>query len=127
MHTVVLSDWPTAHQTLRRLADWVKARTLSGRPVTLTVADERRTLAQNDLIQPVVREICQIIGRTDHDTVRALMMEQWRYETKRPQVCERSLDGLRMVDVSNRTSRLDKADASEFIDWLNAWKSNNEQ
>ena len=24
-------------------------------------------------------------------------------------------------------SRLDKADASEFIDWLNAWKAHNEQ
>jgi len=27
------------------------------------------------------------------------------------------------VDVSNRTSKLDKADGSEFLEWLLAWEA----
>jgi arylamine N-acetyltransferase len=123
MHTTTLTDWPTASVTLRRLSDWVKARTLAGRPVTLTVADAPRTLPQNAHIHPVVRRICAALGRTDEDVVRALLVEQWRHETRRPRQYVPSLDGARMVDVSNRTSAMDKHECSEFLDWLLAFEA----
>ena len=126
MYSITLNSWPEAHQTLTKAAAWIKSRTMAGRPVVLSVGEQKRTLAQNELIQPLVREICALLGRTDHDTVRALLCEQWRHETRRPQQFQPSLDGLRMVDVSNRTSRLDKSDASEFLDWLQAWIAQHE-
>lgn len=122
-HTVTLTDWPTAQSTLRKLADWIKARTLAGRAVVLSVADERRSKPQNDHIHPVVRRICAAIGRTDVDYVRALLVEQWRHETRRPRQYQVSLDGLRMVDMSFSTAAMDKSDCSDFLDWLIAFEA----
>lgn len=87
----------------------------------VTVKPAKRTLAQNDHIHPLVRAIAKQAGRKDEDQVRLLLVEQWRVETGRPPKFTRSLDGARMVDVSNSTKELDKPDAAEFIDWLYAW------
>lgn len=88
---------------------------------TATFAPPKRTPPQNDHIHPLVRAIAKVAGRTDEDQLRALLVEQWRADTGRPQVHVSSLDGLRLVDVSNSTKALPKESAREFIDWLYAF------
>jgi hypothetical protein len=87
----------------------------------------KRSLAQNDLIQPIIREIANSAGRpTDREslrTLRYLLLEAWRNETHRQPIFVRSLDGMRMVNVESGTSELDKVECSEFIEWLYAWRA----
>lgn len=125
-HTTTLFNAQQGHEVIDSLWRWLKPRLLEGRRVTLSVAEEQRTLSQNDKLQKVVRDIGKAANYPDHDRLRMLLCEQWRHETKRPAQYAPSLDGLRMVDVSNRTSKKDRADISEFIDWLEAWKAAHE-
>lgn len=94
------------------------------------VEPPKRTLEQNSAIHPIVREIATAAGRqTDEESLRVLrylLLEAWRNETRRPPLFERSLDGMRLVDVSRGTSELDKPDCSEFIEFLQAWKAMHE-
>ena len=129
MHVTTLHNAQQAHQVLERLWAWAKPRLIAGQRLRLTIAEEKRTLPQNNLIHPTVKAIAKAAGRpTDEDSLkrlRLLMLEQWRTETRRAPEWERSLDGLRMVNVSGGTSDLDKPDCSEFIDWLHAWAAQN--
>mgnify|MGYP003438957075 FL=1 len=97
----------------------------------VTVGPPKRTPAQNDHIHPLIREIANDAGRpTDEESLRVLrylLLEAWRNETRRPPMFERSLDGMRLVDVSRGTSELDRPDCSEFLEWLQAWKVMHEQ
>ena len=93
----------------------------------LSLMKEQRTSPQNRHIHPLVAEIATKAGRpTDKDSLdvlRWLLVEAWRHETGKPERWERSLDGKRVVNVSNRTSKMDRADGSEFLDWLIAFEA----
>jgi len=82
----------------------------------------KRTLDQNALIHPVIGKLAQTLVRpTDVESLRQLrylLLEQWRHETGRPPMFQRSFDGQRWVSVDKGTSDLDKPDCSEFIEWL---------
>ena len=88
----------------------------------VTVKPPGRTLEQNSMIHPVVEVIAKALGRpTDKESLRRLrylLLEQWRNETERKPIFERSFDGLRWVSVDSGTSDLDKPDCSEFIEFL---------
>jgi hypothetical protein len=129
MYQTILYNEAQARTTLRSLWEWVRPRVEDGKRLRLSIEEERRTLPQNNLIHPTVRDLAREAGRsTDEDALRKLrymLLEQWRFETKRAPLFERSLDGMRWVDVSEGTSDLDKPDCTEFIEWLHAWKATN--
>ena len=80
----------------------------------VTVSHPTRTLDQNSLIHPVIEVIAKALGRsTDVESLRQLrylLLEQWRHETGRPPMFQRSYDGQRWVCVDKGTSDLDKPD-----------------
>lgn len=125
MHSVTLHNAQQGHAVLEKLWAWAKPRLLQGKRLRLSVSEEKRSLPQNALIHPTIKRIAKTAGRPlDEESLRVLrylMLEQWRADTRRAPDYERSLDGLRMVNVSRGTSDLDKPDCSEFIDWLHAW------
>ena len=91
----------------------------------VTIKPPTRTVTQNSHIHPVVKDIALAAKRpTDKEslqTLRYLLLEQWRSETGRNPVFERSLDGMRWVQVTKGTSELDKPECSEFIEWMTAF------
>lgn len=121
-HTATFTDWPSAHAWLQRLAAWAKGNTLQGQAVTIIAKQARRTVPQNNHLQPIVAKIAKAVGRSaDEESLRVLrrlLVEQWESETGRPPQVVRSWDGLRWVGVSRGTSDLDKPECAEFIDWL---------
>ena len=86
------------------------------------VEPPKRTMDQNSLIHPVIGNLARTLVRpTDTESLRQLrylLLEQWRHETGRPPMFQRSFDGQRWVSVDKGTSDLDKPDCSEFIEWL---------
>lgn len=118
---ITLINPAQAHEAIKILwLNAIKPRVTQGHRLTLKVAEEKRTLPQNEAIQGIVRAIGNKLGRQDHDKLRCLLLEQFNHETGRPPQHEPSWDGQRMVDVSLRTSALEKAEGSEFIEWLKA-------
>jgi NinB protein len=124
-HLCVLHNAQQGHEAILRTWELVKPWLVSGHKLELRISPPKRTLAQNELVHPIVGHIARAAGRaTDDESLRVLrwlLVEQWRSETGRPPLFEKSLDGLRLVNVTGGTSELDKPDCSEFIDWLYAW------
>lgn len=122
MHTVTISTSSQATEILGKAAAWIRRRVESGKRVRLTLADEKRTLPQNAHLHPTIRKLARQLDRpTDDESLcklRYLLLEQWRHETGRNPLFERSMDGLRWVNVQLGTSDLDRGDCSEFLDWL---------
>lgn len=90
----------------------------------VTLEPKKRTIPQNSHIHPVIDRIADAMKWAKDDEslrkLRWLLLEQWRHETGRNPMFDRSIDGMRWVSVEQGTSDLDKPDCSEFIDWLNA-------
>ena len=109
-----------SHAEARRRAMAAVADAPEGYAVT--VQPPRRTLDQNSLIHPAIATLAKALGRpTDVESLRQLrylLLEQWRHETGRPPMFQRSYDGMRWVCVDKGTSDLDKPDCSEFIEFL---------
>lgn len=129
MHTITLFSTAQGHATIARLWEWAKPRLADGKRLRLSIGEEKRSLPQNALIHPTVKAIAKASDRpTDPESLRRLrylLLEAWRFETGRTPMFERSLDGMRWVNVDSGTSDLDKPDCSEFIDWLTAWAATN--
>jgi hypothetical protein len=115
--------WQLLSSVFEQIKPWLHA----GHKLEVRITPERRTGPQNDKVHPVVREIAKAAGRPLDEaslkTLRYLLLEKWRYDTGRRPMFERSLDGMRMVNVDGGTSDLDKPDCSEFIEFLEAWKA----
>ena len=109
-----------AHPEARRRAAQAVAEAQEGYRVV--VEPPKRTLDQNSLIHPVIGVLAGHLGRpVDVESLRQLrylLLEQWRHETDRRPLFQRSYDGQRWVSVDKGTSDLDKPDCSEFIEWL---------
>jgi hypothetical protein len=119
-HSTVLHNAQQGHETIERLWMWAKPRLIAGRKLVLSVGEQKRSKPQNDHIHPLVRAIGKAMQYPNEDRLRLLLVEQWRAETGRGKQFVPSIDGARMIDVSNSTKELDKPDAAEFIDWLHA-------
>jgi hypothetical protein len=126
MHRITLVG-PESLEHVDKMRSWLRPRLQAGERFTLSIEAERRSVPQNSLIHPLIREIATDSDRPrDEESLRVLrylLLEQWRSETRRQPMFERSLDGMRLVDVSRGTSELDKPDCSEFIEWLYAWRA----
>lgn len=126
-HSTILYSPKQGHDVITSLWAWLKPRLIDGKRVTLTVAEDQRSVPQNALIHPVIRRIAKVAGKpTDEaslQTLRYLLLEQWRHETERRPMFERSIDGQRWVNVDGGTSDLDKPDCTEFIEWLLAFEA----
>jgi hypothetical protein len=109
-----------SHADARRGVQEFAAKAPDGWRVTFEPS--KRTLDQNSLIHPTVTTIAKALKRpTDIESLRQLrylLLEQWRFETSRRPIYERSFDGMRWVCVDKGTSDLDKPDCSEFIEFL---------
>jgi hypothetical protein len=126
MHRITLTG-PESLEHVDKMRSWLRPRLQAGERFTLSIEAEKRSVPQNSLIHPLIREIATDSDRPrDEESLRVLrylLLEQWRSETRRQPMFERSLDGMRLVDVSRGTSELDKPDCSEFIEWLYAWRT----
>ena len=123
MHTVTIATTSQAAEIIEKAAAWIRRRVESGKRVRLTLADEKRTLSQNDHVQKIARIIAAQIGRDvsddeDFRVFRRLLVAAWIKDTNKKRKYAISLDGEDMIDVTPGSSELDKPDCSEFLVWL---------
>ena len=107
------------------LADRILRAPLA-RPVRVT-ADfaDKRTIPQNDHIHPVVRGIAahMVANAPDGSPMLQWREEDWRHillATYRGQEVVQNpfADGVVVINRLNGSSKLSKAEAADFLDWL---------
>lgn len=111
---------------------WPKIKTAlqSGKKLSLIIKPEKKSREQEEkyhaMIGDIAKQAQHIGSKWSLDDFKRLLIDQWASETDRKlgQLVQ-SLDGERIVQLGMQSRRFSKEDASEFIEWLEAWGATN--
>lgn len=124
-HTITLHNPQHAHEVWSRAWQWVKARTLQGRPVVLTLAEEKRSSEQNRKLHACLTDIakqCEWAGRKWNTEVwKRLLTGAWCRAKGEQALMLPALDGAGVEVIYQRTSKLSVSETSDLIDYVQAW------
>lgn len=126
-HTTTLRSSEDAKAKLRRLLPWLVERLEAGRQFVLTVEEERRTLSQNDKLHALLTEISKEIEwagkKRDVDCWKRLLVAAWLRSRNENVELLPALDGMGVDIIFRKTSKMNKAELSELIDYVEAWRA----
>ena len=120
-----------AHQVFTEVWTKAKAALTAGHKLTMTIEREKRSNDQNEMFHSI---ICQIAKQAKHlgatwtaEDWKRLLVYQWAKETNRDKLQRvvPALDGGGIVQLGLQTRNFNKADASEFTEFLLAWSAQN--
>lgn len=128
---IIIGDHQVFGDRMRSAIDLVN-RGLKAGPVVVTLGRPKRSGAQNRHFHALIGEIAQQVevgGRKySQDVWKALLVDQFSQEMEsagtplsKPGRTVPSLDGRRAVTVRPSTTDLKKAEAAQFITFLNAF------
>ena len=127
MEKITLKLWsPTqAAKDLPGVWAWIKAMTVAGHRLVLTVAPETRSQAQNRLLHACLSEISKQVewagAKRDVDTWKRLLTAAWLRARGEPIEMLPAVDGHGVDIVFRRTSQLTKAECAELSEFVMAW------
>lgn len=116
--------------TMQSLWPKIKSALQAGKKLSLEIKPEKKSRDQEDKYHAMIGEIAkqaQHVGsKWSSDDFKRLLIDQWASETNRKLGrLVQSLDGDRIVQLGMQSRKFSKEDASEFIDWLEAWGATN--
>jgi len=116
--------------TIQSLWPKIKSALQAGKKLSLEIKPEKKSREQEEKYHAMIGEIAkqaQHVGsRWSSDDFKRLLIDQWASETNRKLGrLVQSLDGDRIVQLGMQSRKFSKEDASEFIDWLEAWGATN--
>ena len=123
-YSITLTHCPQSDAFFRKAARTVKGRLLQGRPVVVTLEEEKRSTGQNRLMWAILDAFSSQKSWTVNGTSCSLDRDDWKdlltcaFSKEAGRIAP-GLDGG-VVMLGARTSKWDKARMSEFIDWLQA-------
>ena len=118
------------HQELLRGWDWCKSMLMAGHRLVIELRTESKSREQEKMYHAQIGEIAkqaQHLGATwDAESWKRLLLNKFAKDTNRPQgKIIPNLDGNGVVEVNIQSRKFTTADASEFVEWLYAWGSDN--
>jgi hypothetical protein len=126
---VVLHSAQQAHAAITALYQTLKPHLLSGHKFELQVRPEKRNSEQNALLHAELTELARAVpwaGKLrDVDTWKRLMTAAWLRARGESIEILPAIDGHGVDVVFRRTSTLTRAECSELIEYLIAWKAQN--
>jgi len=107
---------------------WPKMKTAleSGKTLVMTVEEENRSHDQNAKFHAIIADItkqAQHFGaKWDAESWKRFLIDQFATETGlHASKIAPSLDGHRLVQLGLQSRKFTKDQASQFVDWLQAW------
>lgn len=126
-HTITLHNPQHAREIWDQAWDWVKRRTLHGRPVILTLAEPKRGLSQNAKLHAALQDIaqqCEWGGRKWNAEVwKRLLTGAWSRAKGEQALMLPALDGAGVEVIYHRTSKMTVGEMSDLIEYVLAWGS----
>lgn len=125
MSVIRLFNAQQANGALRTLWTELKPLLLAGHRYLLTVAEETRSGAQNNLLHALLGQIAERIEwagkRRDPETWKRLLTAAWLRARGESVEVLPAIDGHGIDVVFRRTSKLTRAECTELIDFIDAW------
>jgi len=107
---------------------WAKMKTAleSGKTLVLNIQEETRTHDQNAKFHAIIADIAKQAehygAKWDVESWKRFLIDQFASETGlRASKVAPSLDGYRIVQLGLQSRAFTKDQASQFVDWLEAW------
>lgn len=123
----VLRDPQQAHAVLSRIWPEVKARTLAGHVLELSITPERRSSEANAKFHAELAEIADTVEwagkKRDIECWKRLLIAAWLRARGEGVELLPALDGHGVDVVFRRSSTLTRAEMAELIEFVLAWKS----
>lgn len=118
-HTITLHNPQHAHEVWSRAWQWVKARTLQGRPVVLTLAEEKRSSEQNRAMWAALSDVSRQVEWYG----QRLSPEDWKHVMSASLYKQRTVPGIDggFVVLGQSTSKMTKAQFSELLELIHAF------
>lgn len=120
-HSIVLTNAQQAHQTLASLWAWAKPKLMQGRRLTLSVAEEKRSNRQNNLLWGRLTDLSrQVVWHG-----QKLAPEDWKHVMSASLKKQRVVPGVDggFVVLGTSTSRMTVAEMTEMLDLIEAFGS----
>ena len=108
----------------------VKEALASGKQLTLEIKNASRSCPQNSKYHAMIEEIAQqashLGAKWDAEDWKRLLLNEFAKQTNLPQGrIVPSLDGSGIVQLGLQSRKLTKEQASEFVEFLYAWATQN--
>ena len=118
-HSITIASPQHGQEAVRTLWAWMRRRLMQGRRVTLSVAEEKRSLPQNKLMWALLSDLSrQVVWHG-----QKLTKEEWKdmctAALKRQKVVP-GIDGGFVV-LGSSTSRMTVAEMTEMIDFIHSF------
>jgi len=123
---ITLHNAQQAHQVVTDIYQKMKPHLIGGKKFTLEVTSETRSQPQNEMYHAIIGQIAKQAehagAKWDGESWKRFLIDQWASETARSAgKVAPSLDGQRVVQLGLQSRKFNKADASEFTEWLICW------
>jgi len=125
---ITLHNAQQAHQVITDIYQKMKPHLIGGKKFTLEVTSETRSQPQNEMYHAIIGQIAKQAehagAKWDGESWKRFLIDQWASETGRSAgKVTPSLDGQRVVQLGLQSRKFNKADASEFTEWLICWST----
>jgi len=123
---ITLHNSQQAHQVVTDIYQKMKPHFMGGKKFTLEVTSETRSQPQNEMYHAIIGQIAKQAehagAKWDGESWKRFLIDQWASETGRSAgKVAPSLDGQRVVQLGLQSRKFNKAEASEFTEWLICW------
>ena len=123
---ITLHNAQQAHQVVTDIYQKMKPHFMGGKKFTLEVTSETRSQPQNEMYHAIIGQIAKQAehagAKWDGESWKRFLIDQWASETGRSAgKVAPSLDGQRVVQLGLQSRKFNKAEASEFTEWLICW------
>ena len=119
-----------AAREMVRVLEWIKAMTLAGHRLVLSITPQSKTRDQEKKYHAMVGDIAQqaqhLGASWEAEDWKRLLIDKFARETGRThgRVIP-NLDSNGVVEVGVLSRKFSRKDGSEFIEWLHAWGAEN--
>lgn len=118
-HSATLHNWPQADDILRKAAAWIRRRVEDGKPVRLTLEEQRRTIPQNKRMWAMLSDVSRQVDWYGNK----LTDEEWKQVFTAAMLRQKTVPGIDggFVVLGQSTSAMSVEQLSALMEMIAAF------